>query len=326
MKMKKFLLLLTLAWSFSLQAQDQVLDGDEKDRIFSTLRESSAAVVDSNWTVGCTTGLQLSQVYLKNWAAGGQTSVSGTALVNAQANLHRGKISFDNSLDLAYGLLRQGDEGVVLKTDDRIDLASKFGYEARKNWYYSALFNFRTQFAPGYNLVDGVPDENNVISDFLAPAYGLLALGLDYQPSDRFTAFVAPVTYKMTLVMNDSLASVGAYGVTPGENFRSEVGGYVRFGYSSELVENVTLSTRIDLFSNYLNNPQNIDIHWDVLVSMKVNEFMTTTITTNLMYDNDVILQIKDPVIDDQGVVVSSGRGPGVQFKEVLAIGFNYKF
>lgn len=95
--------------------------------------------------------------------------------------------------------------------------------------------------------------------------------------------------------------------------------------YNTNLVENVGLTTRIDLFSNYLNNPENIDINWEVLISMKVNKFMSSTISTQLLYDDDVTLQKKDPIVEDD-VVIDSGRGPGVQFKEVLAIGFSYKF
>ncbi|MFM1932740.1 MAG: hypothetical protein RL226_2043 [Bacteroidota bacterium] len=288
-------------------------------------KPADVASADTNWTKGGTFGLNLSQVHLENWAAGGQSSVSATGLVNLFANYKKGKGQWDNTLDLAYGLLRQGQNGVVLKTDDKIDFASKYGHQASQHWFYSALLNFRTQFAPGYNIVNGVPDKTNKISDLLSPAYMLASIGMDYKPNSKFTAFLSPATYKMTVVLDSALSSVGAYGVDPGTNVRSEIGGYVRLGYTTDLVENVSLMTRIDLFSNYINNPQNIDINWETLISMKVNKFMSATISTQLLYDDDVILQKKDPVLED-GVVLDSGRGPGVQFKEVLAIGFSYKF
>jgi hypothetical protein len=338
--MKKLLLGLALVASTQLAAQDELLSGTERERVFTTMTSApqEEAPADTTWKTGGTLGLNFSQVYLENWAAGGQSSVSGTALVTLFANYAKGKGTWDNTLDLAYGLLRQGDEGVVIKTDDRIDFASKYGYKASKKWYYSALVNFRTQFAPGYQLANGVPDESNIISDFLAPAYTLASVGMDYKPNKKFTAFLSPATYKLTIVMNDSLADVGAFGVeaaefndlgekiADGRNLRHEIGGYVRMAYNTDVVENVSLQTRIDLFSNYLNNPQNIDINWEVLISMKINEFMSATITTQLLYDDDVTLQKKDPVLDDEGNVIDTGRGPGVQFKEVLAIGFSYKF
>lgn len=309
-----------------MNAQDSVLTNEEQDRVFSSLKGDEAAATDTLWSTGGTTGLNFSQVYLQNWAAGGQSSVSGTAFINLFAKYAKGSDTWDNTLDLAYGVLRQGDEGVVIKTDDKIDFASKYGRKASEHWYYSALVNFRTQFAPGYAIQDGVPDKSNIISDLLAPAYMLASIGMDYKPNDKFTAFISPATYKMTVVMNDSLASIGAFGVDPGENIRSEVGGYVKIAYTTDLVENVGLATKIDLFSNYLNNPQNIDINWEVLISMKINEFMSASVSTQLLYDHDVILQKKEEVVDAEGVVIDTGRGPGVQFKEVLAIGFSYKF
>lgn len=295
------------------------------DQIVAALAPAETADTTA-WFIGGTTALNFSQVFLQNWAAGGQSSVSGTALFQGYANYKRENMTWDNTLDLAYGILRQGDQGLVIKTDDRIDFSSKFGQKATDKWYYSALVNFRTQFAPGYQIVDGIPDQNNIISDLLAPAYTLAALGMDFKPNPKFTAFLSPATYKLTIVMNDSLAALGAFGVDPGENIRHEIGGYVRLGYTNEIMENVNLTTRIDFFSNYINNPQNIDINWEMLISMKVNKYLSVTIATQLMYDDDIILQKRDPVIDAQGIVLDSGRGPGVQFKEVLGIGFSYQF
>lgn len=324
--MKKNIFLgIFLALTGSMFAQNAPLDEKEKENVIGALQAGEAAVKDTSWTTGGTAALNFSQVFLQNWAAGGQSSVSGTALVQLFGNYSRGNITWDNNLDLAYGLLRQGDQGVVIKTDDRIDFTSKFGKKASEKWYYSGLVNFRTQFAPGYELLDGVPNQNNLISDLLAPAYTLVALGMDFKPSPKFTAFISPATYKLTIVMNDSLANIGAFGVDPGENLRSEIGGYVRIGYTSDIVENVSLTTRIDLFSNYLNNPQNIDINWEMLISMKINKFLSATIATQLLYDDDITLQKKDPVLED-GVVIDSGRGPGVQFKEVFGLGLSYKF
>lgn len=316
-----------LATDSSCWGQNETITNADKEQVAGALATQDIVPVDSSsWATGGTTALNFSQVYLQNWAAGGQSSVSATALVQLFANFKRENMTWDNTLGLAYGLLRQGDEGIVIKTDDRIDFMSKYGKKATDKWYYSALVNFRTQFAPGYQIVGGVPDQSNIISDLLAPAYTLAALGMDFKPSPKFTAFISPAAYKLTIVMNDSLAGVGAFGVTPGENFRSEIGGYVRMGYTNEIMENVNLTTRIDFFSNYMNNPQNIDINWEMLISMKVNKFLSATIGTQLLYDHDVILQKKDRIVNDEGITTDSGRGPGVQFKEVLGIGINYKF
>ena len=135
------------------------------------------------------------------------------------------------------------------------------------------------------------------------------------------------------------MADAGAFGVegaqfndleekiADGENLRSELGGFVKMEYKTDLVENVSLQTRIDLFSNYANNPQNIDINWETLISMKINKYLSTTISTQLLYDDDVdvVRGERQEVVDGETITIQD-VGPAVQFKEVLAIGFNYKF
>lgn len=327
--MKKFILIAAIAAVYSSSfGQDSgeitAADVQAAQAILSMQSETNA---DSVWTTGGTLGLNFSQVYLSNWAAGGQSSISATGLVNLFANYKKGDNTWDNTLDLAYGLLNQGSNGIVLKTDDKIDMSSKYGRKASEKWYYSALFNFRTQFAPGYPVVDGAPDKDNKISDAFAPAYTLLALGMDYKPNKKFSAFISPVTMKNTIVLDDSLSANGAFGVDPGSNFRAELGGYLKFQYTTELVKNVSLASKLNLFSNYLHNPQNIDVNWENLISMKINEFMNATISTQLLYDDDIKVVKEQPTLNDDGEVTDPGNvGPGVQFKEVLAIGFSYKF
>jgi len=281
------------------------------------------------WNTGGVAALGITQTSFTNWSGGGQNSLAGNALFSVFVNYKDSFNTWDNSLDLAYGLIKQGKEGDVLKTDDKIDLLSKYGRVAFGNWYYAAMGNFKTQFAPGYNY----PDDTTLVSDFLSPAYILVAAGLDYKPDNTFSLFIAPVTAKFTLVNNEELANRGAFGVepavldsnglvvTPGETFRSEMGGYVRAHRQRDVVENVTVNTKLDLFSNYLENFGNIDVNWEVLLALKVNRFLTATLSTQLLYDDDV-----HTVIDENNNGIPEVDGPRIQFKEVLGVGFNYKF
>ncbi|MCB0762696.1 MAG: DUF3078 domain-containing protein [Flavobacteriales bacterium] len=322
-------LLTTGMWA---QDNNKVLTSSEENQLVQNMRaQDDATPSDTLWTKGGTFGLNMSQVYLDNWAAGGQSSISVNGLVNLFANYAKGKSAWDNTLDLAYGMLWQGDAAGV-KTDDKLDFASKYGYQASKAWFYSALLNFRTQFAPGYDDPFAPDSVRNTISNFMAPGYVLAALGMDYKPNDKFTAFISPITSKMTIVNDQTLANAGAFGVeaavldtsgsviTAGKKFRQEFGGYVKMMYRTDLVKNVSLQTKLDLFSNYLHNPQNIDVNWETLISMKINEFLSTTITTTVLYDDDIKIARND---DERA---NGTGGPATQFKEVLAVGFSYKF
>lgn len=200
--------------------------------IYSQVTEAEATLktqkVDTipGWKTGGVVGFNLAQTALVNWAAGGEKSFAVNGIFSVFANYKKGKIAWDNSMDVGYGLLSQGEDLVFKKTDDKVDLLSKFGREAVKNLYYAGLFNFKSQMTPGYNfLADG---SKTKISDAFAPAYVVVAFGMDYKPTAYLSMFAAPLTGKVTFVADTALSNVGAFGVEPGKSSNSEFGGYVR--------------------------------------------------------------------------------------------------
>lgn len=267
------------------------------------------------WNFQSLFSLNFTQISLTNWVAGGQSSTAGVGILSVRGNYKRDNILWENSLDLGYGIIDQEDGSQ--KTDDKIDLNSKLGLKQSETLYYSLLFNFRTQFAPGYKY----PNTEDAISNFLAPAYLTLGLGLDYKPHKDLSLFFSPATAKMTIVNDDELSAQGAFGVDPGESTRMEVGAYVKMDLNTELMENVTVNNKIGLFSNYLDNPQNIDINWDLMVNMKINDFLSANLITNLIYDDDIKVPLDD---DDDGDIDRTGRR--IQFKEMFGLGLNLKF
>lgn len=288
----------------------------------AALRSNTTDTI-KGWKAGGDVIVNLAQTSLTNWAAGGQNSIAINSLVNIFANYKKGKTAWDNSLNMGYGLLKQGENKEFWKTDDKFDFMSKFGHEAFSNFYYSALLNFKTQMTEGKNYTT---EPITKISNRFAPAYLTVAAGMDYKPNSYFSAFIAPITGKITFVTDDDLSAAGAFGVEPGATSKSEFGGYVRLIYSkndfnSEFMKNIGITSKVDFFSNYLNNPQNIDVNWENIVTMKVNKYITLSITTHLIYDDDIKINIDT---DNDGVNDISGSR--VQFKEILGVGFSYKF
>lgn len=280
---------------------------------------------DTAWKFGGLVGVNVSQAAFINWSAGGENSIAYTLLGNAFARYEKGKTLWVNSLDVAYGQTRIGDGGKFQKTDDRLEVTSKYGYKVSKSVYVSALGNFRTQFDKGYKL----PNDSVSISEFMSPGYLTLALGIDYVPNDNFSVLVSPVASKMTFVNNQRLADAGQFGVEPamfnefgdktadGENFRFELGASLIAMYNTKLwKESIAFSTKLQLYSNYLDQPENIDVNWEALVSFKINDFLNASVGTLLIYDHDI--KITEEV---DGEIKS---GPRTQFKEVLSIGLAY--
>jgi len=280
------------------------------------------------WKKGGLASLTFTQVSLNNWAAGGDNSVSLAGLFNVYADYAKDKITWQNSLEMGYGLIRQGEDGDFEKTDDRINAISQFGYKLpSKNLYWSSLLDFRTQFD------EGVDEEGNRISRFMAPGYLLVATGLEWKPAPFFSLTYSPVSGKFTFVTDQDLADVGAFGVDPaeldaagnpiagtGSNSRAELGSFLKLNFNKEIVTNVTFESRLELFANYIEEVGNIDVNWQNLLVMKVNDFLTVNWQTQLIYDDDI--QIEE--FNSAGEVI--GSSPKTQFKSVFGIGLAYRF
>lgn len=300
----------------------QITEGEKN------LRKHNADTIEG-WKKGGFGGVNLSQTSLVNWASGGENSITVNGLLGIFANYKKGKNAWDNSLDIGYGLLKQGTGSGFIKTDDRFDLTSKYGRQAGRNIYYAALMNFKTQLSVGKDYAK----DTAKISNFLSPAYLLTALGMDYKPTSYLSTFIAPVTGKMTIVNDQELADKGAFGVqgatyddqdnllTHGKKTKSELGGYIRAIYSkndfkNEWLKNLSITSKLDLFSNYLKHPEQIDVSWENMVIFKVNKYISVNINTHLIYDADILF-----ADEATGEMI-----PKVQFKEILGVGFLYKF
>jgi hypothetical protein len=262
--------------------------------------------------------LSFNQVSFSNWAAGGKNSVSGVALYNCARNYLKARTSWDNSLNLGYGLLKE-DGRHVTKSEDKMEFSSKGGYKLteKSKWYASGLFNFRSQFANGYKY----PDMNNKISAFLAPAYITLGLGADFKPSDKFSLFISPIGSKFTIVSDKDLSAIGAFGVDPGKKFRAEMGANLKSELKFPIVTNVDVVTALGLFTNYLKKPQNIDVNWDFRLNLKINKFLSANLITNMIYDDDIYV-----AVDRNNDGDFEGKGRRVQLKQLFGAGFSYKF
>jgi len=266
-----------------------------------------------HWKAGGNTSLNFSQVSLTNWSGGGNNSLAGTFLFKGFLNHKKGKIAWDNTLDLGYGLTKQGDYKVA-KSEDKIHFTTKFGLENGGHWFYTAMADFKTQFAVGYKdpLVQDVK-----VSEFMAPGYLQFSLGMDYKPSDNFSLYISPLTSKMTFVTNDSLAHEGAYGVAVDDNMRGEYGASLKLtAKKKDIVKNVNGYTRLDLFTNYSENPQNIDVDWEIGFDMKINKYLSAVFTTNILYDDDI------KYVNSSGVE----EGPRVQTKQLIGAALSYTF
>ena len=273
------------------------------------------------WSHKGNIGLNFGQSSYTNWAAGGQNTISGQGIFNYEIHYLKGNFKWDNTLNTSLGYSYFDFSHKPIKTDDKIELTSLAALKATEHLNYGAELAFRSQFAYGFDYAN---DSTNYISKFLAPAYVSLGLGIEWVPNPHFSLYFSPVTGRMTIVNDDRLAEEGAFGVNDLDkndtiahtNFakvRYEFGARAVAKFQYPLAQNIDFNSKLELFSNYLNHPERIDVDWQNMLVLKVNDWLNCNLATHLIYDYDI------PFYDEAGVRI---EGSKLQFKEVLAIGF----
>lgn len=288
--------------------------------------------VPSFWEKENSFGLNISEVAFVNWNAGGENAVSGLGFLKLARKYKFNYFQWDNNMELRYGLNAQ-DGRKLRKTEDVIRFSSNLGYrrDTISNWFYSVQLNFNTQFSNGYKY----PDRETPISRFMAPGYLLFGAGTSFITKDqKFNLYLSPLTQKSTFVFDQHLADNGAFGVkpavldddgnviTPGENHMMELGILVTNNFNYRIATNIELKSRLNLYTDYLNDFGNIDVDWEVNLNMKVNKYITTSLGTQVIYDDDILF---DVVKNDNGTILDPGV-PKIQFKQVLGLGVLYTF
>tara|TARA_R110002153_G_scaffold24944_1_gene79205 strand:- start:906 stop:2033 length:1128 start_codon:yes stop_codon:yes gene_type:complete len=288
--------------------------------------------VPSFWEKENSFGINVSEVAFVNWNAGGDNAVSGLGFLKFARKYKFSHFQWDNNLELRYGLNAQ-DGRKLRKTEDVIRLSSNLGFrkDTISNWFYSVQLNFNTQFSNGYKY----PDRDTPISRFMAPGYLLFGAGTSFITKDqKFNLYLSPLTQKSTFVLDQDLADNGAFGVneaildadgnviTPGENHLLEIGILITNNFNYNVADNIELKSRLNLYTDYIKSFGNIDVDWELNLNMKVNKFISTSLGTQMIYDDDILF---DVVKNDNGTILNPGI-PKIQFKQILAVGILYGF
>lgn len=267
------------------------------------------------WTIHGQNTFLINQSSFSNWAAGGVNSVAGNIVLDYDFNYKKGVWSWDNKAIAGYGISKQNGTG-WRKNDDRIILNSLLGRQASKYWLYTFYMNFQTQFTKGYNY--DAAGTRTLISAPFAPASLTFGPGFAYKRSDNFRINISPAAARITIVQNDSLSSIGAFGVTPGKKSLFEFGASLDAYYKVNLATNIAFENILKLYSNYLKTPGNIYMDYTANIFMKVNKLVTVNAGLELISDPNT----KTPV-QKNGVTEYHSL---LQTKQIFGAGVTYKF
>ena len=307
--MKKiFLPAMFIVCSILTFAQDQTVK-EMQDESQKEIPKDLSDTTNKTWKTGGILSLSIAQGSTSNWAAGGDKfSLSLNNYINAHAFYKKGKNSWDNNLDFNLGYLNTSTLG-NRKNDDRINITSKYGYALNPKLNLALLGDIRTQFFKGYTYPDNVTKVYS--SNLFAPAYVLLSLGLDYHPTSNLSIFVSPITNRWTFVRDTALSTL--YGLDPGKKSLFEIGAYVSINYNTNLGKVVTYTGRLDLFSNYKHNPQDVDLYMTNLFAVKLSKVLSATWSLDMIYDDDV------------RIFGNNQDAPALQLKSLVGVGLLVK-
>ncbi len=289
-------------------AQDQTVQSLKADASKAIVKDPNDTIAKI-WKTGGLFSLNLAQGSLSNWAAGGDKfSLSINSFINAHAYYKKGKDSWDNNFDVFLGYVKTTSLG-TRKNDDRFELFSKYGYALNSKLNFAVLGDLRSQFFKGY----AYPDATTKIytSKLFAPAYLLLSPGLDYKPVKNLSIFFSPAAARWIIVSDTALSAL--YGLDAGKKSQFQFGAYASINYAAVLGKTVSYAGKLDLFSNYKNNPQNIDLYMTNLFAAKLSRILSATWSLSLIYDDDV--KQFGPNNDSPGLQLQSLVGVGLLVK-----------
>lgn len=313
--MKKTLLLVTIS-IFTLQATAQ--DGAGAKEKAAAAKVTTKEFKDG-WTRGGFFGANGSNVLFDNWAAGGSNQSGLVLNASLYAIKKKGIGLWENYLDAAYGVVKNGNSDFV-KSEDKLVYQTKYGRKINDKLNYAALFNLSTTLFPAWDPTD-LDRQNVTVSDFLAQAFGYASIGVDYKPTSFLSVFISPLTLKYTY--SNSLRLSERFGIDSAKNLRTEMGWYVNAQIKKDIMKNVNWQSRIELFNSYDSDYifKRVDVNWQNAINMKVNKYITVSLLTNMIYDDDV-----DVVTDVAGLNHTQGKQMRLQWKHFTGVGFSYKF
>jgi hypothetical protein len=261
------------------------------------------------WTKKGNITLLFNQSAFSNWVTGGENNVAGNLGVNYDFNYAKGNLTWDNKIIASYGLTKSKNSSFEKKTDDRFEFNSLVGKKVKGFWYYSAFLNFKTQFSKGYVYgtdTNGAETRSEYTS-FLSPANLSFGPGILWKKNDNLKFNLSPTTVKLVMVDKAFTLPNNAYfGVDQGKSTRTEFGfnasGYAKFN----LMENVSMENILNLYSNYLEDPQNVDIDYTMNLVMSINKYLSANLTFQAVYDDNAF--------------------QGFQVREIFGVGINYGF
>ena len=295
--MRHSIVFLTCLFSLNSFSQNKILTFQEIDSL-------------KGWSGEGNITLNFSNVGLSNWAGGGESALSLASELAYQLTFENEKALFENKVEVELGTVRNDKVKEFRKTDDQFKIQFLYGRKLSNHSFTDLSTSITTQLLNGFNYKNEPVEK---ISTFLSPGLWNMALGITLFKEKVFSTKFSPLSGKMTIVLDDVLASMGSFGLEEGEQSRFEGGASIKNKVAVQFMENVDFNLDAYFFSNY-EDPKAIDVNVRSSLKMKVNSSIQSSISATLIYDEDIDVERDDGT-----------NGPALQFKNVINVGLSMK-
>lgn len=275
------------------------------------------------WDYGLVSSFSLNQNYLSNWARGGESSLSSLLDMTGRSEYtnKESKVKWTSSGRLRYGTVRTKEHG-SRKNTDLIELNSQYNKVLREKLDFSSVFYFKSQVAKGYKY----PNDSVPVSKFLNPGTFTIGVGLEYKPDKKTSINFSPLSYKNTFVLDTAMINQTLHGIERDKRSRQEMGGQLVVKNSLSILDGLSITNQVRLFSGYLNKPQNVDVDWEMNLEKQISWYFKIRLNLHLIYDDD----IRFPVLDAAGqpVLLPDGSAKKVakaQFNQFLGLTLSFR-
>ncbi len=283
--------------------------------------KADTSIKEKTWIFGGASLITFGQDYMKNWNAGGVPAINLKGMGNLYLNYAKDRIFWENVLDITYGIQRNFETKINTKTDDKLEFNTNLGYIIGRNWNCGALMKFQTQMTQGYK------SDTILTSNFMTPGYLITSIGVEYKRK-MWSFFISPITGKTTFKLDNRFLPINSFSVDSGKIVYAGLGAFMKLAYKYDIHERIHLDTKLELFSDYLNQPEKIDVNFEMRWNFMITEWLMATLYTAMIYDYD----IRFPVYEADGVTPKMGHDgkqlttDHLQFKENFGLSFTYKF
>lgn len=321
MNKKEYLLVIALIiTSFNLKLSAQEVQ-EIATATSAVAQKVDTSVKEKTWVFGGTSLITFGQDYVHNWNAGGTPAINLKGMGNVFLKYSKNKIFWENILDVTYGVQRNFETKRTTKTDDKFEFNTNLGYLIGRNWNCGALMKYQTQMTQGYK------NDTVLTSNFMTPGYLITSVGIEYKRK-MWSLFISPLTNKTTFKTDNRFYDVNSFSVDSGKKVYAGLGAFLKAVYKYDIHPKVHLDTKLELFSDYLDQPENIDVNFEMRWNFMITEWLMATLYIAVLYDYDIRFTVYEndgvtPKIGHDGKAMTTDH---VQFKENFGLSFTYKF